>query len=439
MEIPPACVRRGSSPAASSTRSGVCVCVRVCVPALRAPRPQAGEGTLNQNLSLVQGPFPSVPREALRGAAGGPRLRGDRCFSNSWRGTNLFFATARREPIRADPTGALVLGEENTRRANPGVLILAGTFQLPAGQSPDSQEGGQDLGLLPASPHHCPLLTPTQTQGWFQRASGRTLPFPPRHPSRECPPASRSPAGPVLPQQPGPGAHLLGPLLLLGAVGPPLRAPAPGLPVRFPVSGLAFRPHGSGVPWHRGQGPRSWSEKLRQCGSPGIVVGGGGLRTLPHTPPGRPAGPGGGGLLLSDRTAPLTSATPSGPLRPPPPATSSARLPAWPPPPLLVPGTLPAASHPCAGPCGPRGPAFQPLSPCMSRMAWPCPRAVVPGTGSRKSEERAPAVGGRARPSLAPGVPGQVGPGRVVLGPRVGCCHHTCPRVPHPQHLPTQS
>lgn len=171
MEIPPSCVTGASLPAAPSTR-GVCVCVCTCVPALR---PQAGEGTLNQNPLPHTGTPPQCPRRSRWPVAeGGPTLQ------KQLEGINLFFATARHKPIRADPAGALVLGEENTRRVNPGMLILAGTFQLPAGESPGSQEGGQDLGLLAASLPHCPLFTPTQTHGWFQRASGKACVFLPQ-------------------------------------------------------------------------------------------------------------------------------------------------------------------------------------------------------------------------------------------------------------------
>lgn len=109
-----------------------CACVRVCVCACApALRPQAGEGTLNQNLARPTGTSPLLPA-SFEGHSRWP-LAGGGQGRNSWRGINLFFATAPHKPIRADPTGALVLGEENTRRVNLGMLILAGTFQLPAG------------------------------------------------------------------------------------------------------------------------------------------------------------------------------------------------------------------------------------------------------------------------------------------------------------------
>ena len=104
------------------------LCVCACAPALR---PQAGEGTLNQNLARPTGTSPLLPA-SFEGHSRWP-LAGGGQGRNSWRGINLFFATAPHKPIRADPTGALVLGEENTRRVNLGMLILAGTFQLPAG------------------------------------------------------------------------------------------------------------------------------------------------------------------------------------------------------------------------------------------------------------------------------------------------------------------
>ena len=130
--------------------------------------PGARARTLDQDPSLTRRPLLLCSQrrgEAVRGTAGALGLSRDRRCRNSWRGINLFSATARQKPIRADPTGASVWGETNTRRANPGMLILAGTFQLPVGQSPGSQEGGPD-GLCPLVPSVscCTPAPPPPTQ-----------------------------------------------------------------------------------------------------------------------------------------------------------------------------------------------------------------------------------------------------------------------------------
>lgn len=139
------------------------------------------------------------------------------------------------------------------------MLILAGTFQLPAGESPDSQEGGQDLGLLAASPPHCTLLTPTQTHGWFQRASGKVCVFLPQglrsweSGPGNARPASQMPARPSFSSVPALGETCCVCFVLLAsATGAPgghwedsrpwglHSSPAQGPAVRSELSGLAF-------------------------------------------------------------------------------------------------------------------------------------------------------------------------------------------------------
>ena len=68
----------------------------------------------------------------MLGTAGGPGVCEDRRYRNSWRGINLFSATARHKPIRAYPTGARCW-EKGTQKGKSGQGLLAGTVQLPVG------------------------------------------------------------------------------------------------------------------------------------------------------------------------------------------------------------------------------------------------------------------------------------------------------------------
>lgn len=236
----------------------------------------------------------------MRGTAGALGLSRDRRCRNSWRGINLFSATARQKPIRADPTGASVWGETNTRRANPGMLILAGTFQLPVGQSPGSQEGGPD-GLCPLVPSVscCTPAPPPPTQTRSLREVWAPAPG----------------VLPVCPPQAGPQTH-----------APPGAFLQPHLPV--PSTALDLAPWGlQREHWEDG----GLQSELSTGTSPHIREQGTRTRSAPPD-------------AHSDHNAP-----PRTPPRNKPPAVPRPE-PADPPQPLLVPGAVWDVREPCAGP-----------------------------------------------------------------------------------------
>lgn len=288
----------------------------------------------------------------MRGTAGALGLSRDRRCRNSWRGINLFSATARQKPIRADPTGASVWGETNTRRANPGMLILAGTFQLPVGQSPGSQEGGPD-GLCPLVPSVscCTPAPPPPTQTRSLREVWAPAPG----------------VLPVCPPQAGPQTH-----------APPGAFLQPHLPV--PSTALDLAPWGlqrehwedgglqselsTGTSPHiREQGTRTRSAppdahsdtRTRgqglDCGPALVQVLGiaGLLSPLPS--PGLATSRCSGELTASQwpRCSSDHNAPPRTPPRNKPPAVPRPE-PADPPQPLLVPGAVWDVREPCAGP-----------------------------------------------------------------------------------------
>ena len=164
------CVRMRAC-ACYAHRHGGCVCVRACVNACEcvclvpALGPRAGAGSLDQppphfHRTLAQH---SCRRgEAVLGTAGGLGVYEDRRCRNSWRGINLFSATARHKPIRADPRGAWCWRKEH-RRADPGRACLLGPASCRQGENPAPGRWPRPSALRPAAP--CPLLTPPGHSG----------------------------------------------------------------------------------------------------------------------------------------------------------------------------------------------------------------------------------------------------------------------------------
>lgn len=194
-------------------------------------------------------------------------------------------------------------------------------------------------GAAPCLPHPCPLFTPPRHTGGSRRPQAeRSLSCL----GGPCAPSGTRPGHARLPPRarpPRPGAGLLGVPCAAGlwAAGAPARSLGRWEPrglhsvsqLTAQVAGTAVSPHllssltgavrvqgasvpGRRLPWHRGQGPRSWSAKLRQPGLPGAMAGGRSQDPLSHSPS-APSGSSG-----TQAAPPLTSGTPAGPLRPPP-------------------------------------------------------------------------------------------------------------------------